>query len=93
MKKTKTFCIYAKTKAQIIFAVNSEADQLLCFRYMDSTIPLLSKSKQTFQCLTISCACTARFVSDQVENPEDRFFSRPVSYMFVPMKWVKSVLN
>ena len=24
---------------------NREADQRLCFRYMDSTIPLLSKSK------------------------------------------------
>ena len=26
---------------------NREADQRLCFRYMDSTIPLLSKSKIT----------------------------------------------
>ena len=40
---------YAKTKAQVSFAVycNCEADQRLCFRYCntDSTIPLLSKSK------------------------------------------------
>ena len=43
-----------------------EADQRLCFRYMDSTIPLLSKSE-------IFCGCTARFVSDLVRNPEDRF--------------------
>ena len=33
------FFAYAKTKTQ-----NQEADQRLCFRYTDSTIPLLSKS-------------------------------------------------
>ena len=33
--------VHAKTKAQI----NCTADQCLCFCYMDSTIPLLSKSK------------------------------------------------
>ena len=38
----KTNILYAKTKAQIIFA---EDDQRLCFRYTDSAIPLLSKSK------------------------------------------------
>ena len=37
------------------------ADQRLCFRYIDTTIPLLPKS-------TIS----ARFVSDLVGNPDDR---------------------
>ena len=40
-----------------------EADQRLCFRYTDRTIPLLSKSKIIF------CDCTARFVSDLVRNP------------------------
>ena len=40
-----------KTKTQISCAVtaqlisNCAADQCLCFRYMDSTIPLLSKSE------------------------------------------------
>ena len=33
------FFAYVKTKTQISFAV--EADQHLCFRYTDSTIPLL----------------------------------------------------
>ena len=33
---------YAKTKTQISWAVT---DQRLCFRYTDSTIPLLPKSK------------------------------------------------
>ena len=48
---------------------NCEADQRLCFRYTDTTIPLLSK----FKPLAILCGCTARFVSDLVGNPEDRF--------------------
>ena len=46
---------------------NCEADQRLCFHYMDSTIPLLSKT------LAIFCGCTDRFVCDLVGNPEDRF--------------------
>ena len=45
-----------------------EADQRLCFRYIDSTIPLLSKSE-----ISSLCDCTARFMSDQVRNREDRF--------------------
>ena len=51
---------------------NREADQRLCFRYMASTIPLLPKFK-IFKPLAIFCDCTARFVSDLVRNPEDRF--------------------
>ena len=43
------------------------ADQRLCFRYTDSTIPLL------FKLLAISCGCRACFVWDLVGNPEDRF--------------------
>ena len=34
---------YAKTKTQISFAVTCEADQRLCFRYTDGTIPLNPK--------------------------------------------------
>ena len=51
---------------------NREADQHLCFRYTDSTIPLLSISK-ILKPLAIFCGCTAWFVCDLVENPEDRF--------------------
>ena len=51
---------------------NREADQRLCFRYMDSTIPLLLNS-QNFKSLASSSGCTGRFVSDLVGNPEDRF--------------------
>ena len=51
-----------------------EADQRLCFRYMEGTIPLLSKFIRNFKPLAIFCICTTWFVSDLVGNPEDRFF-------------------
>ena len=41
---------------------NSKADQHLCFRYTDFTIPLHSKS------LAVYCACTTQFVSDLFGN-------------------------
>ena len=47
---------------------NREADQRLCFRYLDSTIPLLPQSE-----ISSLYGCTARFASDLVGNPEDRF--------------------
>ena len=49
-----------------------EADQRLCFHYIDSTIPLLFKIRN-FKPLAIFCGCTARFVLGLVGNPEDRF--------------------
>ena len=51
---------------------NREADQRLCFRYIDSTMPLLSKS-EILKFLVNFCGSTARFVSALVGNPEDRF--------------------
>ena len=39
-----TFCICVNKEADQLRG-KCEADQRLCFRYMDSTIPLLSKSK------------------------------------------------
>ena len=51
---------------------NREADQRLCFRYTDSTIPLLPKS-EILGPLAIFYGCAAWFVSDLVGNPEDRF--------------------
>ena len=44
---------------------NCTADQRLCFRYTDSTIPRLL--------LACFCDCPGRFMSDLVGNPEDRF--------------------
>ena len=48
---------------------NREADQRLCFRYSDNTIPVLLKSEMSsfwlFSVLVqLFCACTARVVSD-----------------------------
>ena len=51
---------------------NHTADQGLCSRYMDSTIPLLLDSKN-FTPLAIFCGFTAQFMSDLVGNPENRF--------------------
>ena len=39
-----TFCIYENKDADQLPG-NREADQRLCFRYIDSIIPLLSKSE------------------------------------------------
>ena len=65
------FCICENKDADQLRG-NREADQHLCFSLMDSTIPLLLKSKK-IKPLAIFCGCTARFVSDLVGNPEDRF--------------------
>ena len=62
------FCICENKDADQLRG-NREADQRLCFRYMDSTIPLLSKSK--FQASSHPCGSTACFMSDLVGNPED----------------------
>ena len=45
---------------------NREADQRLCFRYSDSTIPLLLKSE--IKLVALFRACTGRFVSDLFGN-------------------------
>ena len=64
------FCICENKDADQLRG-HREADQHLCFSYMDSTIPLLSKSE--ISRLAIFCGCTAWFVWDLVGNPEDRF--------------------
>ena len=62
---------------------NREADQRHCFRYTDSTIPLLRSKIQNFQPLTIFCACTARFVSDLVGTQIVGFLTRRlISFCF-----------
>ena len=42
--RKQTFCICENKEADQLRG-NREADQGLCFRYIDSTIPLLSKSE------------------------------------------------
>ena len=66
------FCICENKDADQLRG-NREADQRLCFRYIDSTISLLPKPKN-LKPLAIFRSCTARFVSDLLGNPEDRFF-------------------
>ena len=75
------FCICENKDAGQLCG-NREADQRLCFRYIDYTIPLLPKYKilrfepPSLTELPDLCRiwdCTARFVSDLVGNPDDRF--------------------
>ena len=67
------FCICENKDADQLRG-NREADQRLCFRHMDSAIPLLSK-------LLAICGCTARFVCDLVGYPEDRFSHNEAHFM------------
>ena len=61
----KKICYFLKDADKL--CIDHRADQRLCFHYIDS-IPLLPKS------VISSCGCTAQFVSDPIENPEDRFW-------------------
>ena len=65
------FCICENKDADQLRG-NCEADQCLCFRYTDSTIPLLPKL-ENFKPPAIFCGCTVRFMSGLVGNPEDQF--------------------
>ena len=58
-----TICICENKDADQLRG-NREADQRLCFRYLDSKIPLLPKSKISS---LISSGCTTWFVSDLVK--------------------------
>ena len=66
------FCICENKDADQLRG-HREADQRLCFRYTDSTIPLLPIKIWNFKPPAIFCGCTAWFMSDLVGNPEDRF--------------------
>ena len=70
------FCICENKDADQLRS-NREADQRLCFRYTYSAIPLLPKP------LAIICGCTARFVSDLVGNPEDRFSHNEAHFIMI----------
>ena len=74
LRKT-AFCICENKDADQLGG-NREADHRLCYRYTDSTIPLLPNP-------TIFCGCTARFVSDMVKNPEDRFSHNKAHRKFI----------
>ena len=69
------FCICENQDADQLCG-KQEADQRLCFRYTDSTIPLLPNSE-----ISSLCGCTDQFVSDLVGNPEDQF-SHDTAHIF-----------
>ena len=64
-----TFCI-CENKGADQLPGNHAADQRPYFRSIGSAIFLLPKSKIS---ILIFCGCTARFVSDLMQNPEGRF--------------------
>ena len=61
-----TICI-GENKDAAQLRGNREADQHLCFRYSDSTIPGLFYLNPKFQASNL-CACTGRYVSDLSRN-------------------------
>ena len=65
----KAFFFACENKGENQLRSNCSADQRLCFHYIDSTTPLLSKSEIS----SLFSSCTAQFVSHLVVNSEDRF--------------------
>ena len=64
------FCICENKGTEQLYS-NCAADQRLCLRYL--IVKYLYSIIPNFKPLAIFCGCTARFVSDLVGNPEDRF--------------------
>ena len=61
------FCLYENKGADQLCS-NCTADKRLCFHYMNSTIPLLPKSK-----ISNFVPFSVAVESDLVRNPDDRF--------------------
>ena len=73
------FCI-CENKGADQLCSNCTDDQRLCFRYMDSTLPLLLQSKNV-KLLACFCYCTDRFVSDLFGNHIVGFPTRRLKYV------------
>ena len=71
-----TFCICENKDADQLRG-NREADQRLWFCYIDSSIPLLSKSEVSS---LIVFSCIARFVSDLVGNQNVGFSTHDMAH-------------
>ena len=69
------FCINAKTKTQISFAVTAEL--ISAFVFATWIVQSLYFLNQNFKSLAIFSGCTAQLVSDLVKNPEDQFWVFP----------------
>ena len=65
--ETSAFCIFENKDADHLRG-NRKADQRLCFRYINSTIPLLFKSK-----ISSLWQSSVAVQPGLVGNPEDRF--------------------
>ena len=72
-----TFCI-CENKDVDQLRGNREADRHLCFRYIDSTIPLRSKSEISM--------CTAWLMSDLVGNQNVGFLMTRLNYVPVMLR-------
>ena len=70
----KRLFAYAKTKTQISFAVTA-ASRNQCLFFATRILP---KSE------TIFCDGTARFVSDQIRTPENRFSHNEAHIQYIP---------
>ena len=70
------FCLCVNKGADQLRS-NCEANQRICLRYTDSTVPLLSKSGISF------CACTTRFVPDLVGTQTVGFLTHRLIYSMV----------
>ena len=95
--KTKQYMSLVLEKADLSICKNKEAYQLcgnregdhrLCFRYTDSTIPLLAKSEVSSLLIAFFNGCTAGIVSTWSKNPSrcgtyDPFciYALPVSHI------------
>ena len=84
------FCICENKDADQLRG-DREADQRLCFRYIDSTLWSTSYIRN-FKPLAGLYGCTARFVLDLVGNPEDRL-SQNEAHMMLYQSLLRNVLG
>ena len=96
-----TICIGENKDADQLCS-NCTADQRLCFRYSDSTFPLLLISKvyissstyiQSFKLLALFCDYTAWFVLDLVGNKIVGFVIRRLNAQNYPPIMIKLSIN
>ena len=66
---------------------NCTADQCLCFRFPDSTIPVLLEAKRN-KLLAFFCDCTGRFVPKLVGRPKTGFLMSQIYSIHVALKSV-----
>ena len=87
------FCL-CKNKDADQLRSKDEADQRLCFRYMDSTFQFSFFLNPKFPASTQTshfCDCTGQFVLDLVRNPEAQF-SHVVPHIHVMVVVILSVV-